>query len=112
MANEVRIRDSHEQKAKIRETTGQEVGEIRVSNLGNNPAVAPTPSSKVTSARVQAAPRMQAARMPAAPRIQAARVQAAPRVQAARVQAAPRVQAARVQAAPRLASARSTQNSE
>jgi len=99
MANEVRIKLTDEQKAKIKEATGQEMGEIRVSNLGNNPAVTPATSAKVASARVQAAPRLNATR-----------AQAAPRVQATRVQAAPRLNATRAQAAPRTLNARSTQN--
>ena len=84
MGNEVRIKLTEEQKAKIREATGQAVGEIRVSNLGNNPAVTPTTSAKVTSARLQAAPKVTAARLQAAPKVTAARMQAAPKVLNAR----------------------------
>ncbi|HKB69319.1 MAG TPA: hypothetical protein VKH46_00625, partial [Thermoanaerobaculia bacterium] len=44
MANEVRIQLTDEQKAKIKEGTGKDMGEIRVGSLGNNPAVtAPSP---------------------------------------------------------------------
>jgi len=55
MANEVRIKLTGEQKAKIREATGQQMSEIRVSNLGNNPAVTPTSSAKIATARVATA---------------------------------------------------------
>jgi hypothetical protein len=51
MANEVRITLTDEQKAKIKEATGKDLGQIRVSNLGNNPAVTPTTSAKVATAR-------------------------------------------------------------
>ena len=51
MANEVRIKLTEEQKAKIKEATGQSVGEIRVSNLGHNVAVTPNVSAKAVSAR-------------------------------------------------------------
>ena len=39
MANEVRIKLTEDQKAKIKEGTGKEMDEIRVGQLGNNPAV-------------------------------------------------------------------------
>lgn len=99
MANEVRIKLTDEQKAKIKEGTGKEMDEIRVGHLGNNPAVTPATSAKIASARVQAAPRLNATR-----------AQAAPRVQATRVQAAPRLNATRAQAAPKILNARSTKN--
>ena len=38
MSNEVRIKLTDEQKAKIKEATGKDMGEIRVGNLGENPA--------------------------------------------------------------------------
>ena len=106
MANEVRIKLTDEQKAKIRETTGQEVGEIRVSNLGHNPAVTPTSSPKVASARINQA------RANAAPRVNQARANAAPRVNQARANAAPRVNQARANAAPRIMNARATDNAD
>lgn len=40
MANDVRITLTDEQKAKIKEATGKDLGEIEVSSLGSNPAVA------------------------------------------------------------------------
>ena len=46
MANEVRIKLTDEQKAKIKEATGKEMPEIRVGSLGDNPAV----SAKTVSA--------------------------------------------------------------
>ncbi|MGH9367652.1 MAG: hypothetical protein ACRD3M_08260, partial [Thermoanaerobaculia bacterium] len=46
MGNEVRVKLTDEQKAKIREATGKEMGEIRVGSLGDNPAV----SAKTISA--------------------------------------------------------------
>ena len=104
MANEARIKLTEEQKAKIKDATGQAVGEIRVSNLGHNPAVTPTTSAKVATARYAAAktaaPRYATAKT-AAPRYAAAKT-AAPRVAAAKT-AAPRVAAAKT-AAPRNAS--------
>ena len=99
MANDVRITLTNEQKAKIKEATGKDLGEIRVGNLGNNPAVTPKMSAKVVSARVQAAPRLNTAR-----------AQAAPKMTATRVQAAPRLNTARAQAAPKIFNARTTQN--
>jgi len=61
MANEVRIKLTDEQKAKIKEATGKEMPEIRVGNLGENPAVSantfvartvhPTRASNAISAR-------------------------------------------------------------
>jgi hypothetical protein len=51
MANEVKIKLTEEQKAKIKEGTGQELGEIRVSHVGNNPALAATNASGMASAR-------------------------------------------------------------
>ena len=39
MANEVRIKLTDEQKAKIKEATGKDMPEIRVGSLGDNPAV-------------------------------------------------------------------------
>ena len=39
MGNEVRIKLTDEQVARIKEGTGKEMGEIRVGSLGNNPAV-------------------------------------------------------------------------
>ncbi|HEY6052136.1 MAG TPA: hypothetical protein VIZ58_12850, partial [Thermoanaerobaculia bacterium] len=41
MAKEVRITLTEEQKAKIKAATGKSMGEIRVSSLGNNIALAP-----------------------------------------------------------------------
>jgi hypothetical protein len=54
MANEVRIKLTDEQKAKIKEATGKDMGEIRVGHLGDNPAVsAKTMSaSKATRANI------------------------------------------------------------
>ena len=47
MSNEVRIKLTDEQKAKIKEATGKDMGEIRVENMGSNPAVtSPTPRAK------------------------------------------------------------------
>ena len=40
MANDVRITLTDEQKAKIKEATGKDLGEIEVSSFGRNPAVA------------------------------------------------------------------------
>ena len=40
MANDVRITLTDEQKAKIKEGTGKDLGEIEVSSFGSNPAVA------------------------------------------------------------------------
>ena len=57
MANDVRITLTDEQKAKIKEATGKDLGEIRVGNLGNNPAVTPTSSAKMPAARVRGCPR-------------------------------------------------------
>ena len=96
MANEVRIKLTDEQKAKIKEATGQEMGEIRVSNLGHNPAVTPTTSAKIATARYNMA-------KAAAPRLAAAKT-AAPRYAAAKT-AAPRLAAAKT-ASPRLATAK------
>jgi hypothetical protein len=86
MANDVKIRLTDEQRAKIKEGTGKDLGEIRVSNLGSNPAVTPSPSAKVAAPR-NAAPRNAAPRN-AAPRNAAPR-NAAPRNAAPR-NAAPR----------------------
>src|SRR6266545_4874526 len=47
MSKEVRITLTDAQKAKIKAATGKEMGEIRVSSLGKNVAV--TPSPKATS---------------------------------------------------------------
>ncbi len=41
MSNEVRIKLTDQQKAKIKKTTGQEMGEIRVASIGANTAVTP-----------------------------------------------------------------------
>ena len=95
MANEVRIKLTPEQKAKIKSATGKEVSEIRVGSVGNNPAVSgKSPASQEAAPR--AAMRQNAARL-AAPR--AAAKSAAPR--AAMKTAAPR--AAMKTAAPRAA---------
>ena len=104
MANDVRITLTNEQKAKIKEATGKDLGETHQSRgeitvVGNNPAVTPKMSAKVVSARVQAAPRLNTAR-----------AQAAPKMTATRVQAAPRLNTARAQAAPKIFNARTTQN--
>ena len=45
MANEVRIKLTDEQKAKIKEGTGKDLSEIRVSAVGTNPAAAKNISS-------------------------------------------------------------------
>jgi hypothetical protein len=100
MANEVRIKLTADQKAKIKSATGKDMSEIRVGSVGNNPAVSgKNPASPEASARFAA--RMattRAASRTAAPR--AAAKTAAPRA-AART-AAPR--AAAKTAAPRAAS--------
>ena len=54
MANEVKIKLTDEQKAKIKEGTGQDLPEIRVSSVGNNPALTPTTAPKMASARASA----------------------------------------------------------
>jgi hypothetical protein len=46
MANEVKIKLTDEQKAKIKEGTGQDLPEIRVSNVGENAALAPIASPR------------------------------------------------------------------
>ena len=50
MANEVRIKLTDEQRAKIKKSTGQEMGEIRVASLGANAAI--TAHGTVASPRV------------------------------------------------------------
>jgi hypothetical protein len=40
MAKDVKIKLTEEQKAKIKEGTGQDLREIRVTNVGSNPAIA------------------------------------------------------------------------
>ena len=54
MANEVKIKLTDEQKAKIKEGTGHDLPEIRVSNVGNNPAPAPTMASARLAAKAMA----------------------------------------------------------
>ena len=49
MANEVKIKLTESQKAKIKSATGREMSEIRVGSLGGNPAV--SASKKTISAR-------------------------------------------------------------
>jgi hypothetical protein len=51
MANEVKIKLTDEQKARIKEGTGQDLPEIRVSNVGNNPATAPVMASPRAAAK-------------------------------------------------------------
>ena len=116
MANEVRIKLTDEQKAKIRETTGQEVGEIRVSNLGHNPAVTPASSAKVASPRTmqQSARAVQARTMQQSARaVQARTAQPSARaVQARTAQPSARaVQARTAQPSARAVQARTAQPS-
>jgi hypothetical protein len=47
MANEVRITLTDEQKAKIKEATGKDLGQIEVSSFGSNPAVAAKTPAKL-----------------------------------------------------------------
>ena len=49
MGNEVKIKLTDAQRAKIKSATGKEMTEIRVGSLGNNPAV--SASKKTISAR-------------------------------------------------------------
>ncbi len=49
MANEVRIKLTEAQRAKIKSATGKDMTEIRVGSVGNNPAV--STSKKTISAR-------------------------------------------------------------
>ncbi|HSB36595.1 MAG TPA: hypothetical protein VLH41_06940, partial [Thermoanaerobaculia bacterium] len=53
MANEVRIKLTEEQKAKIKEGTGKDLSEIRVSAVGSNPA----PAKNIATAKYVASPR-------------------------------------------------------
>ena len=59
MANEVRIKLTPEQKAKIKSATGQDMSEIRVGNVGSNPAV----TGPKTQATTRAASRSMAGRV-------------------------------------------------
>jgi hypothetical protein len=52
MANEVKIKLTDAQRAKIKSATGKDMSEIRVGSLGKNPAVSAT--EKTLSARVVA----------------------------------------------------------
>jgi hypothetical protein len=52
MAKEVRIALTPAQKAKIKDATGKTMGEIRVSSLGKNLAVAPGQRSTMAQRRV------------------------------------------------------------
>jgi len=111
MANEVRIKLTNEQKAKIKEATGKEMTELRVESVGGNPAfspVAPKLSARATAARAASAratsARAESARATAA-RSTAARSTAA-RSTAARSTAA-RSTSARAESA-RATAARST----
>ena len=52
MANEVKIKLTDAQRAKIKSATGKDMSEIRVGSLGKNPAVSAT--QKTLSARVVA----------------------------------------------------------
>jgi hypothetical protein len=61
MANEVKIKLTDEQKAKIKESTGHDIPEVHVASLGNNPAIAPTVAPKMTA---KAAPRLTAKAAP------------------------------------------------
>ena len=54
MANEVRIKLTAEQKAKIKAATGTVLSEIRVGSLGSSPTVS---STKALAARTQLAAR-------------------------------------------------------
>ena len=56
MANEVKIKLTEEQKAKIKEGTGQDLREIRVTNVGSNPAAATTQASAARAALSGKAP--------------------------------------------------------
>ena len=49
MSNEVKIKLTDAQKAKIKEATGKDLPEIRVETFGSSPAV--SPASKAVSAR-------------------------------------------------------------
>jgi hypothetical protein len=49
MANEVKIKLTEEQKAKIKESTGHDLSEMQVASLGNNPAVAPKAATRATT---------------------------------------------------------------
>lgn len=55
MANEVRIKLTAEQKAKIKSATGKVLNEIRVGSLGSNPAVTSATSVSARTARAQMA---------------------------------------------------------
>jgi hypothetical protein len=52
MANEVKIKLTDAQKAKIKEATGKDLPEIRVESFGSSPAV--STASKAVSARAAA----------------------------------------------------------
>src|SRR5512144_2474551 len=73
MANEVRIKLTAEQKAKIKSATGKVMNEIRVGSLGNSPAVsapradsARAPRAAETEALSARAPRTTSTRAPRA----------------------------------------------
>ncbi|HTO75636.1 MAG TPA: hypothetical protein VMQ61_06125 [Thermoanaerobaculia bacterium] len=63
MANEVRIKLTDEQKAKIKEATGKDMPEIRVGSLGDNPALsAKTVAPHTTARAIQTAKPLASAR--------------------------------------------------
>jgi ABC-2 type transport system ATP-binding protein len=106
MANEVRIKLTNEQKAKIKEATGKEMTELRVESVGGNPAfspVAPKLSARATAARAASA-RATSARAESARKVAARSTSA--RLTSARAESA-RNTAARSTAA-RSTAARST----
>ena len=95
MANEVKIKLTDEQKAKIKEETGHDIPEVHVASLGSNAPIAPAVAPRLAS---KASPRMMARK--AAPRL--AVKKASPRLAVRK--AAPRL--AVKKAAPRFSARR------